>query len=103
MSTSAEFGRCRSSAILLSSSAIGFSKSRYVVMGGSGLARLPPSVNPPPPALGQRMMVLDQRAHLLGHGLSVDLRRRNVGMAQHQLHAAQVRARLEQVAGEGMA
>src|ERR1700750_2457844 len=99
MSTSAEFGRCRSSAILLSRSATGISQSGYVVMGGSGLARLPPSVNRPPPALGQRMVVLDQGAQLLRHDVRINLRRRNVGVAQHQLHAAQVRARLEQMAG----
>ena len=35
--------------------------------------------------------------------MRVDLRRGDVGMAEHQLHAAQVGAALEQVAGEGMA
>ena len=35
--------------------------------------------------------------------MRVDLRRGDIGMAEHELHAAQVGAALEQVAGEGVA
>src|SRR3954454_981232 len=101
MSTSPELGKCRSSAILLSSSATGFSKSRYVVMWGQvspgswylSTGRAPAST------ARQRMLVLHQRAQLLVQHMRVDLRGGDVGVAEHELHAAQVGAAFEQVAG----
>src|ERR1700730_7477731 len=109
MSTSPEFGRCLSSAILLSSSAIGFSKSRYVVIefqmspGAGILSTGPLSPQGPAPAAGQRMFVLHQRSQLFRDDVGIDLGRRNVGMPQHELHAAQIGAGFQQMTGEGVA
>src|SRR6266851_7855966 len=104
MSTSPEFGRCLSSAILLSSSAIGFSKSRYVVIEfqmspGTGIL----STGRPASAAGQRMLVLHQRSQLFWNDMGVNLGRRDVCMAQHELHATQIGAGLQQMTGEGVA
>ena len=35
--------------------------------------------------------------------MGVDLRGRDIGMAQHRLHRAQIRSAFEQMGGEGMA
>src|SRR5215470_11546968 len=96
MSTSPELGRCRSSEILLSSSAIGFSNSRYVaidaeVSPGPGVL----STGGPAPPAGQRMLVVHERTQLLVEHVRVDLGRGDVGVTEHQLHAAQVGAALQ--------
>ena len=49
------------------------------------------------------MMRLDKRLQAGVEHMGVDLRRRNVGMAEQLLDHAQVRAVLQQVRGEGMA
>src|SRR5262245_37310518 len=71
---------------------------------GTGiLSTGPASAGGPPPASGQWMLVLHQRAQLFVEHVRVDLRRGDIRMAQHQLYAAQVGAAFEQMAGEGMA
>ena len=49
------------------------------------------------------MMVVDQPHQPLLQHMRIDLRRRNVGVAEQLLHGAQVGAVLQQMAGEGMA
>ena len=51
----------------------------------------------------ERMRGLDQPAQPLALDMGIDLRRRDVGVAEHLLHAAQIGAAVEQMAGEGMA
>ena len=53
--------------------------------------------------LRQRMVRLDQPLQPLGQHVGVDLRGRDVGVAEQQLQAAQVGAARQHVAGEGMA
>ena len=48
----------------------------------------------------QRMLVLHQGAQLLVQHMRVDLRGGDVGVAEHGLHAAQVRSALEQMGRE---
>ena len=48
------------------------------------------------------MMLLDQTPEPLLDDMGVDLRRRDVGMAEQLLHGAQIGAALEQMAGEGV-
>ena len=51
----------------------------------------------------QRMVIADQGFESFVEDMSVDLGRRNVGVAEHCLHAAQIRAVGEEVRGEGVA
>ena len=51
----------------------------------------------------QRMQVAHQALQPLLQHMGVDLRRRDVGMAEQRLHDAQVGAVLQQMAGEGVA
>ena len=51
----------------------------------------------------QRMSARYQRAQPLVEHMGVDLRGRDVGMAEHRLHAAQIGVVRQQVAGEGVA
>ena len=48
------------------------------------------------------MMILDQRAHLFRKDVGIYLRRGDIRMPQHELHAAQIRPGFQQVAGKGM-
>ena len=54
-------------------------------------------------SLSQGVMLLHQPAQALLDDMGVDLRGRDVGMAEKLLHRAQIGPPLEQVAGEGMA
>ena len=54
-------------------------------------------------ALRQRMVRLHQVLQPLGQHMGVDLRRRDVGVAEQQLQAAQIGAARQHVAGKGMA
>ena len=49
------------------------------------------------------MMLLDETPQPLLDDMSIDLRRRDVGMAEQLLHCAEVGAALQQMAGKGMA
>ncbi len=49
-----------------------------------------------------RVVAAVHAAQTVGHHVGVDLGRRDVGMAQHGLDRPEVRARLEQVGGEGV-
>ncbi len=49
------------------------------------------------------MTRIDQRDELAGIDMGVDLRGRDVGMAEHGLQRAQIRAAFQQMRGEGMA
>src|SRR6478735_8033643 len=104
MSTSPLLGRCLSSEILLSSSAIGFSNSRYVVIEfqvSPGIGIL--STGRPALPAGQRMVVFHKRAQFFGQDVGINLRRGDVSVAQHELHAAQIGAGFQQMTCEGMA
>src|SRR5262245_50314845 len=48
-------------------------------------------------------MLFDQASQALLDDVSIDLRRRDVGMAEELLHGAQIGAPLQKVAGKGMA
>src|SRR3546814_10511806 len=52
---------------------------------------------------GERMALLHQRLQALAQHVGVDLRGRDVGVAQHLLQRAQVGAVVQQMAGEGVA
>src|SRR3546814_2869656 len=52
---------------------------------------------------GERMALLHQRLQTLAQHVGVDLRGRDVGVAQHLLQRAQVGAVVQQMAGEGVA
>ena len=54
-------------------------------------------------AFGERVVLGDQRAQPLLEHVGVDLRRRDVGMAEQLLHDAEIGAVLQEVAGEGVA
>ena len=47
-------------------------------------------------------MILDQRPDFFWQNMCIDFGRRYVGVPQHELHAAQVGASLQQMAREGM-
>src|SRR6266446_5556757 len=47
-------------------------------------------------------MRLDQRLEPLAEDMGIDLRRRDIGMAEHLLDAAQIGAVVEEMAGEGV-
>ena len=49
------------------------------------------------------MMVEDRAAQLIVHDMGINLRRRNIDVAEQLLEAAQVRPALQQVRSEGMA
>ena len=49
------------------------------------------------------MQIAHHRAHPLVEHMSVNLRRRNIGVAEQFLHDAQIGAVLQQMAGEGVA
>ena len=49
------------------------------------------------------MVLLDEAAETLLDDMGIDLRGRNIGMAEQLLHRAQIGTTLEQMAGEGMA
>src|SRR5258708_1931853 len=66
---------------------------------GTGILSTGPLSRP----AGEWMMVLDQRTQLFRNDMRVDLGGCYVGMAQHELHTAQIGAGFEQMAGEGMA
>src|SRR5260221_52010 len=51
----------------------------------------------------QRVMRLDQRLEPLAEHMGIDLRRRDIGVAEHLLDAAQIGAVVEEMAGEGVA
>src|SRR5208283_3072705 len=51
----------------------------------------------------KRMQIAHHRAHPLVEHMSVNLRRRDIGVAEQFLHNAQIGAVLQQMAGEGMA
>ena len=53
--------------------------------------------------LGQRMVLGDEGAQPLLEHVGVDLRRRDVGVAEELLHDAEIGAVLQEVAGEGVA
>ena len=53
--------------------------------------------------LSQGMMLLDEAPQPLLDDMGVDLRGRDVGMAEQLLHGAKIRAALQQMAGEGVA
>ena len=53
-------------------------------------------------ASGTRMMVVQRFAQSGPHDVRIDLRRRDVGMPQHGLHAAQVRPAFQQMRGEAV-
>src|SRR5258708_28870088 len=98
---------CRSSSILASSSAIGFSKSRKVRIGPGAApsqAKAAGTAGPWPPvpemstaAPAQRMMIRHQGLEPRHRDVGVDLRGRDVGVAEHLLHAAQIGAALGQI------
>ena len=48
------------------------------------------------------MRALDQPAQPIALDMGIDLGRRDIGMAEHLLYAAQIGAVVEQMAGEGM-
>ena len=52
--------------------------------------------------LSQRVMLLDKAPQPLLDDMGVDLRGRDIGMAQELLHGAQIRAPLQQMTGKGM-
>ena len=85
--------RWRSSSILPSSSASGFSKSRKYRIGAILIRRsaCAPAGDAWRPGVQPRDL-----------DMGIDLRRRDVGMAEHRLHAAQIGAVIEEMAGEGM-
>ena len=49
------------------------------------------------------MQIAHHRLHALIEHMRIDLRRRNVGVAEQFLHDAQIRAVLQKMAGKGMA
>ena len=49
------------------------------------------------------MRGLDQPAQPLALNMGIDLRRRDIGVAEHLLDAAQIGAVIEEMAGEGVA
>jgi hypothetical protein len=53
--------------------------------------------------LSERMMLLDEPPQPLLDDMSIDLRRRDIGMAEELLHSAEVGATLQEMAGKGMA
>src|SRR5665213_1193894 len=100
--------RWRSSSILPSSSASGFSNSRKWRMRRDNYHGRPRRANPGHALDGlflprQRMRLGDQAFQPLALHMGIDLRRRDVGVAEHLLNAAQIRAAVDQVAGEGVA
>ena len=62
----------------------------------------PCSLFRPAACAGQRMMLEHELLQPLLQHMRVDLRRRDVGVAQQLLHRAQVGAAIEQMAGKGM-
>ena len=52
--------------------------------------------------LSQRVVLLDKPPQPLLDDMGVDLRGRDVGVAEELLHRAQIRAVLQEMAGEGM-
>src|SRR4029450_9315786 len=52
--------------------------------------------------LSERMMLLDEPPEPLLDDMGVDLRRRDVGVAEELLHRAKIGATLEEMAGKGM-
>ena len=52
--------------------------------------------------LSQRVMLLDKAPQPLLDDMGVDLRGRDIGVAQELLHGAQIRAPLQQMTGKGM-
>ena len=58
---------------------------------------------PPRPRSGQRVVLEHQLLQPLFEHVRIDLRGRDIGMAQQLLHRAQVGAAIEQMAGEGVA
>src|SRR5918994_3188035 len=53
--------------------------------------------------VGKRVMVVDQPHQPFLKHMGVDLRRRNVGVAEQLLHRAEIRAVLQEMAGKGVA
>src|SRR6266545_3703454 len=53
--------------------------------------------------LSERMMLLDQAPQPLLDDMSVDLRRRDVGVAEKLLHGAEIGASLQKMAGKSVA
>jgi hypothetical protein len=53
-------------------------------------------------SLRQRMRRFDQPAQPLALHMRIDLRRRNIGVSEHLLHASEVGPVIEQMAGKGM-
>ena len=53
-------------------------------------------------SLSQRMMLLDQPPQPLLDDMGVDLRGRDIGMAEQLLHRAQIGAPLQQMAGKSV-
>src|SRR5881227_3024361 len=54
-------------------------------------------------SLRQGMRRLDQPAQPLALHMRINLRRRDIGMSEHLLHASEIGAVIEQMAGKGMA
>jgi hypothetical protein len=52
--------------------------------------------------LSKRMMLFDEPSQPLLDDMGVDLRRRNVGVAEELLHRAKIGATLEEMAGKSM-
>jgi hypothetical protein len=54
-------------------------------------------------AIGQRVQIAHQAFEPLFDHMGVDLRGRNIGMSEQRLHDPQIRAVVQQMAGEGVA
>jgi hypothetical protein len=70
----------------------------FQVSPGTGIL----STGPLSRSADKRMMVLDQRTQLFRYYMGVDLGGCYVGVAQHELHTAQIGTCLEHMTGEGM-
>ena len=70
---------------------------------GAEVKTAPARVSVVPLVLGQRVQVAHQALQPLFDDMGVDLRGRDVGVAEQGLHDAQIRAVVQQVAGKGMA
>ena len=53
--------------------------------------------------MGERMRLIDQGFKPLFENMRIDLRGRDIGVAEHLLHGPQIRAMGEKVAREGVA
>ena len=49
------------------------------------------------------MRRIDERGFAVACDVRIDLRRRNIGVSEHLLHAAQIRAAFDEMRGRGMA